>query len=149
MGLRKIYDDVVDHARRSYSDDYDYKVEGVAGATMATGHGHDFEIKIGDVCFWMDHGRFDCTGFNVRIDGVHVMSYSTSTIGNRRWPDEPSKTTWHQDSPTLREHVKRAAVEVYIRHKEYTRAAEMAARRKTEKEARVLKRFKERFGINE
>ncbi len=142
MGLRHVHDDVVKHARRRYSDDYDQMESGLNVGT-------DFNVKIGDVSFRMSHPHYDCTGFSVYVDGILVMTYHTSQATHARFSDEPSATKWHQDAPVLREHIKRAASEIYKRHREQERVRERRDRANTDKDARKLKNFKERFGINE
>lgn len=142
MGLRHVYDDVIKHARRQYSDDYDHMEQSICS-------GSDFGVKIGDVSIRLNHGRYDCTGLSIYVNGVHVMTYRSAVATHARFNDEPSETTWHQDSPMLRQHVRCAASEIYKRHRDQERVREREARARKDKEARNLVNFKERFGIND
>ncbi len=140
MALTQVYNRLEKVMRRELSDDYDMMEDSIP-------HGKDFSVRIGDVTFTTNHARFDMVGFTVRVDGIHVMNYSFPQVLHARFNDEPAEQHWHQDSPVLREHVKRAAVEVDKRFRAKERERERRDRDDREQAARKLKGFQDRFGI--
>lgn len=140
MALTQVYNRLEKVLKRRLSDDYDMMEQSVPT-------GQDFSVRIGDVSFRTNYARFDMVGFTVYVDGIHVMNYNFPQVLHARFNDEPATQHWYQDSPVLREHVKRAAVEVDKRF----RADEMSRQRQQrvddERAARKLKGFQERFGI--
>ena len=140
MALTQVYNRLEKVLHRNLSDDYEMTENCVRT-------GDDFSVRIGDVSFRTNHARFDMVGFTVYVDGIHVMNYNFPQVLHARFNDEPASQHWYQDSPVLREHVRRAAVEVDKRFRAKERERERRDRDDREQAARKLKNFQDRFGI--
>lgn len=140
MAFTQVYNRLEKVLKRYLSDDYD-------SDEPALRKGSGYTVSIGDVDFSVRHRSYDLYGFHVSVDGVHVMSYVFPKVLHARFNDEPAQQTWHHDSPTLREHVRRAAVEVDKRFRAKERERERRDRDDREQAARKLKNFQDRFGI--
>lgn len=138
MGLYNVFEEIKPACQRVYSDDYKHHERGIPC-------GQDVSIRVGSVTFTYRANRFHIDRVDVYLENsYHVMTHIFKTSAFE--PD--FKTTWHMDSPQIRDAVKKAETALRKRHKDSEAARARAEKQRVADAEYAEKSFKARWGLS-